>query len=137
MKSLVFFVPGIPAPQGSMRAFMPKGARFPVVTADNPKTKPWRSTIGVVALDAMHRQDWHLAEGPLTVELLFGMPRPKSLPKRVTHMTKKPDIDKLIRAVLDALKGVAWCDDSQVVSVYASKRYGQPGCKVEIFEVSA
>jgi crossover junction endodeoxyribonuclease RusA len=64
------------------------------------------------------------------------MPRPKSLPKRVTHMTKKPDIDKLIRAVLDALKGVAWCDDSQVVSVYASKRYGQPGCKVEIFEVT-
>ena len=40
MRELRFFVPGIPAPQGSMRAFMRPGARFPVVTADNPKTKP-------------------------------------------------------------------------------------------------
>jgi len=44
MKVLTFFVPGIPAPQGSMRAFMPKGARFPVVTADNPKTTRKRAT---------------------------------------------------------------------------------------------
>jgi len=38
----------------------------------------------------------------------------------------KPDVDKLARCVLDALKGVAWHDDGQVVGMPAWKEFGTP-----------
>ena len=38
--------------------------------------------------------------------------------------TGRPDLDKLLRTILDALTGVAWADDSQVVSIEAAKIYG-------------
>ena len=37
--------------------------------------------------------------------------------------TKKPDIDNIIKAVLDALNGIAYKDDTQVVQVMAQKKY--------------
>ena len=49
---------------------------------------------------------------------------------------KKPDLDKLVRAILDAGSGVAWRDDSQVISITATKRvaelHEQPGAKLSI-----
>jgi Holliday junction resolvase RusA-like endonuclease len=38
--------------------------------------------------------------------------------------TRKPDIDNLEKSSLDALKGVVWEDDSQVVDQHSRKRYG-------------
>ena len=56
------------------------------------------------------------------------MPRPKSAPKRSTPAAiKRPDIDKLARAVLDALTGVWLEDDSHVVCLRATKRIALPG----------
>ena len=136
MKELCFFVPGIPAPQGSMRAFMRPGARFPVVTADNPKTKPWRAS---VAYTASQECTGAPIEGAVAVGLTFLMPRPKSAPKRVTEPTKKPDLDKLVRAVFDALKGITWHDDAQVTSLIASKQFqvsSSTGCWVTIQEIA-
>ena len=51
------------------------------------------------------------------------MPRPKSTPKRNVRPahTKTPDIDKLLRAALDALTGVVWRDDAQVAEVSVRK----------------
>ena len=68
---------------------------------------------------------------PIVVNLIFGMPIPKSTSKkRVKVMlegaikpTKKPDIDNMQKAVLDALNGLAWEDDSQIVKVTAEKEY--------------
>ena len=65
------------------------------------------------------------------VNMVFGMPIPKSAPKvkqvnmckgNIRH-TKRPDVDNLVKAVLDALNGVAWEDDSQIVRLSASKEY--------------
>ena len=70
---------------------------------------------------------------PLIVSLSFGLPIPKSTPKSrreamndglIRHM-KKPDVDNLVKAVLDALNGVAWEDDSQIVRVCAEKFYSK------------
>lgn len=69
----------------------------------------------------------------LYVNLIFGMPIPKSTPKSrqqamsdgVIKPTKKPDIDNLCKAVLDALNGVAWDDDSQIVKLSAAKEYSR------------
>lgn len=129
-----FEVPGVPAPQGSHRSFMPKGARFPVVTDDNPNTKPWRAS---VALAALAVRPAALLAGPLTLLVRFYLPRPKSLAKRHVEPVKKPDLSKLVRAIEDALSGVIWHDDAQVVQITASKHYGTPGATIVVTEVVA
>lgn len=134
MRTVEFQVAGIPAPQGSHKAFMPRGARYPVVTDDNPRTKPWRAS---VAYAAMQVRPSPLLDGPLCLTARFFLPRPKSLPKRVQYPSRKPDLSKLIRALEDALTGVIWNDDAQVVMVTATKHYGEPGCMVVVREVGA
>lgn len=123
METLAFFVAGVPAPKGSTRAWVVAGRA--VVTEANPLTRPWAALV----------QDAALGQGrpvlaravPVCVHLSFVLPRPASLPKKVAHHLKKPDLDKLTRAVLDALTGVVWTDDSQVVALSAVKRYPQDG----------
>lgn len=60
---------------------------------------------------------------PVKVTMLFQFQAPASAKKR-THPSVKPDIDKLQRAILDALSGVAFADDAQVVRAWADKVYG-------------
>jgi hypothetical protein len=57
------------------------------------------------------------------------LPRPKSLKRTITAHLKKPDLDKLTRAVKDALTLVVWQDDSQVVQMTARKAYAAAGAK--------
>ncbi len=59
--------------------------------------------------------------------LEFRMPRPKSTPKATPAAVKRPDLDKLARAVLDAITGTVLVDDSQVVDLSASKRLAEVG----------
>jgi Holliday junction resolvase RusA-like endonuclease len=68
---------------------------------------------------------------PITVSIIFGMPIPASASKKrkaemledhIKH-TVKPDCDNLIKAILDALNGVAWYDDAQIVSLNVQKKY--------------
>jgi crossover junction endodeoxyribonuclease RusA len=120
---ITFTAYGIPAPKGSTKAFMPRGGRFPIVTADNKRTKPWQSIVQAAAIDAIGGNLILFPDGPVSIAVEFYLPRPKSLPKRVVHHLKKPDCDKCIRSVLDALTGVIWRDDSQVVRIHATKFY--------------
>jgi len=129
---LKFFVPGIPVPKGSAKAFVVKGRA--VVCQDNAaKQKPWASSISYTAMQEMKFQK--PVTGPIAISLCFTMPRPKShygtgsnsaivKPSAPRHHVSKPDLDKLIRCVKDALTGVVWSDDSQVCQiVYAAKTY--------------
>jgi Holliday junction resolvase RusA-like endonuclease len=50
------------------------------------------------------------------------MTKPKTV-KRL-HPTVPPDLDKLIRAVLDAMTAIAYLDDGQVTEINAVKVYG-------------
>ena len=119
---------GRPQPQGSIRAFMPKGRRFPVLTSDNPKVKPFRQEVAGAVIAKMLDERIKMLDRPepVLVELDFYLEKPKSAPKARQCPTKKPDVDKLARAALDALSGVAFEDDSQVVDLHVRKHYGLP-----------
>lgn len=120
-----FFVHGRPQPQGSTKAFMPKGARFPVVTSDNAKLKPWRQEIAGVALREMSASLQSLEFGPVHVQCEFAFQRPKSTSKKVTHKITRPDLDKCLRGVYDALTGIVFYDDAQIVSSVESKVFAE------------
>jgi len=121
VRTVAFSVEGIPQPKGSTRAFVPKGWTRPIITAASPKTKKWEREITVVA--RQHITPFDTSRNAFRVRLRFILPRPKRLGAASSPHTTRPDIDKLCRCVLDALTGVAWRDDSQVVSITATKRY--------------
>ena len=106
-----------------MRAFVPKGWNRPVLTTSNAGLKAWEQTIRSVA--QAHVSAY--TTDPVRVRLRFALPRPKSLSRRASCQphTKRPDVDKLARAALDALTGVVFKDDSQVYALHASKRYAR------------
>ena len=123
-----FVAYGTPQPQGSAKAFV-RGNRA-YVTSANPKMKPYRHTLTQVATEVLEKNSCvgPAFPRPFAVELsvVWYLAKPKSTPKKVTKPTKKPDVDKLLRAVLDALTGAVYEDDSQVVRVSAEKKYGVP-----------
>lgn len=115
-----FVVYSDPLPKGSARAFVPKGWTRPVITSATKGLKDWERKI---AAAAQMKASGTLLIGPVRLTIRFVLTRPKSLPKKTTDHTKRPDLDKLIRGATDALTGVIWKDDSQVVSILASKVY--------------
>lgn len=69
----------------------------------------------------------------LKVVMRTYKPKPKSKSKKVVHWTTRPDLDNFIK-ILDALNGVFWIDDSQIVRIEASKDYGEPArTEIEIW----
>jgi Holliday junction resolvase RusA-like endonuclease len=144
-----FRVNGIPQTKGSAKAFMRPGMKFPVVTNDNAKCKPWQAGVTQAAAEAMRGEPWR---GPVKLTLNFYLPRPKGhfgsgknadklKPSAPDFHITKPDADKLVRAVKDGLKGVVYGDDSQVQQFVAAKWYVSPlhpcGVEVEASELSA
>lgn len=129
-----FTVLGVPIPKGSMKAFMRPGMRFPIVTHDNVKSKPWAEGMRLMA--QQHAPPGGPWDGPVNLTAEFYLPRPKSLSKKVLHHVKKPDLDKLLRNLKDSLKGVIYFDDSQVVHVNARKTYANhlssPGVRIRL-----
>lgn len=73
---------------------------------------------------------------PVSVAATFYMPRPKSAPSYVLRPTTMPDIDKLVRVVLDALTGRGYVDDRQVVELNVLEYFAlgshRPGVEIEL-----
>lgn len=135
MSALSFYVHGRPVPQGSMRAFVtPRGT--PVITPSNGAAlNAWRQDIHAAATAAAGTTAPMV--GPVGVMLTFSLHRPKNA-RAKTWQDKRPDVDKLARAALDALTGVAFGDDSQVVSltVYKFMESGSgTGVKVSVWSM--
>lgn len=77
-------------------------------------------------------------DGPLTFSARFFMPRPTTLPKRVTQPLKRPDLDNLLHKLTDSFNGVFWKDDSQIVRLEAVKQFatdGRTGVEITVEEV--
>lgn len=85
-----------------------------------------------------------MLEGPLRVRFDFVFPRPAGhfgtgknasvlKPSAPPYPAQRPDTTKLVRSAEDALKGILWRDDSQIVSQFATKRYGpQAGMAITV-----
>lgn len=137
-----FTVYGQPATQGSKR-HVGNG----VMIESNKSLKPWRAEVKAAAREAIEHGSERYLDGPVCASIYFTVRKPTSAPKRRrVWPAKKPDLDKLLRAVLDALtdSGVL-SDDAQIVSIFASKRYpGEgfgaldvPGVRVELWQLSS
>ncbi len=68
---------------------------------------------------------------PVNVEMMFCYPIPKSwsrkMKEELDHRRIRADVDNLAGGVFDALNGVAWNDDKDIVSLVCSKRYSEGG----------
>lgn len=134
---------GTPAPAGSKKAVpmgRGPGARWGVVDA-NPKAKPWKNLVAQQAGEVMAGRP--LLRGPLHVTFLFTVRRPKGhvgtrgiRPGAPRHPTVQPDVLKLARGVEDALSGVVYADDAQIVDERLRKQYGeQEGVEIVVMEL--
>jgi len=135
-----FVVLGRPQPAGSKRAFaVRKGGRLTgavaVVETAEKRVRPWQALIRDAALQAMQSQE--LLDGALILEVDFYLARPRSHYRTGRHSeqlrdaapsypTTRPDATKLLRGLEDALTGIVWRDDAQIVTQVARKRYGTP-----------
>jgi Holliday junction resolvase RusA-like endonuclease len=101
------------------------------VTVRTPaRTRAHESALAAAGREAM--QGKPPLDGRFGAMFVFVLPVPKSWPadKRNAALADdirpigKPDLDNLIKAACDALNGIAWVDDSQIVSINALKIYG-------------
>lgn len=128
-----FTVYGVPQHGGSKSGFPYKDKttgklRVRMVDENEKEVKPWRNNIVMVASELIG--DRPMFEGPLMLVVEFYKERPKghfgvhglkrSAPK---YPTTRPDATKLMRPLEDALSGVLYKDDSQIVEQIARKRY--------------
>jgi Holliday junction resolvase RusA-like endonuclease len=140
---LTFTVDADPVPQGS------KVRSGPGIRDANAKVlAPWRDSVTAAAMAAVAKDSTRgeyrpaelplVPEGPVALALTFVMRRPlghygtgrnarKLKPRAPWYSAVRPDVDKLTRAVMDSLTGVAYRDDGQVAALRVAKVYGPRG----------
>lgn len=123
------WIPGQPQPQGSTKAYI-RGGRA-VITTTNTNLKPWRA---VAAERIRNAHTGPALDCPVAITACFYLTRPKT--PKFDRPATKPDLDKLVRAVGDALTDSgAIVDDSRIVSITAEAHWvlhGQTGPGVSL-----
>lgn len=157
-----FVVLGKPITKGSTTSFAAKrkdgslvlrGNGNPAIVTRNStgaRGRHWEEAVASCALEAREQAGGRIARSePVGVEVIFYQPRNKGdygtgrnahllKPSAPTHPAVRPDVDKFARAVLDALSGICYADDGQVVTVHAEKRFGEPSrAEIRVWIVSA
>lgn len=144
MHAICFTIPG--KPQGKARArtfYNPKTNGMSSITPE--KTVLYENLISTCYMQAAGEErfpdDSYLL---IRIQAYFEPPKSASKKAKVEMLegkilpAKKPDIDNIIKAVLDALNGVAYRDDTQVTELHARKRYGEiPRVEVILQEIEA
>ena len=127
---LAFEVQTKPVPQARPRFFIRKHGQKNIVGAYDPaQCKSFKEVIAWHArLKMRERGIREATKAPIAISLIFGMGRSAE----GAYHTKRPDIDNLAKAVKDALKGIVYADDSQIVEAHLFKQYGRPEVRIEI-----
>lgn len=151
MNRIEIEVTGHPVAKGRARsAAVPKrGGGFatdkngrPVISHITPAaTRAWEADAKAQAREAMGQQAPWTKPIILTVDITLAIPqswpawKAEAAEKGQIKPTGKPDYDNLLKAASDALNGVVWIDDSQVIEGRARKRYGRrPGVRIVVEE---
>ena len=123
--TLYFRVDGTPISKARARVLRSGRSYTPA------RTKAAEDKIAIFAKQAMMGK-WVTTDKPVNLILTFVMPRPKNHYRSngkvkpqfagLTHIIR-PDLDNMVKLVKDALNGIAWKDDSQIVSLNAVKIY--------------
>jgi len=119
-------IPGQPMAKARPRVFRLKNGFTRAVTPE--RTMRYEEHVKMCAIEAMNK---HLTAGDLfnepleaRIDVYFPCPASayrKTLPRKKEWRTKKPDADNLAKAILDALNGIVYHDDSQVVDLHVRK----------------
>ena len=131
-------VEGLPVTQGNLTAILPRRgdgtrAERPVIVEGRDKAarqrhRDWRNDVAGAA--RTWRQQFEpqppLLDGPVAVRLHFRLLRARSNISRWPTGKTNGDVDKLTRSIFDALTGVLWRDDGQVVAALVTKVWGDP-----------
>ena len=138
-----FIVEGLPATQGSK-----KHVGNGIIIDSCKRLKQWRNDVAAMARIAMRGQE--IYTGAVAAGMIFHLPRPKSHYGTGRNAGKlkdnapeypigKPDLAKMQRAVEDAMKGIVYKDDSQIVhyptlNKYYAKIDDAPGVWVRVMQ---
>ena len=130
----MFTVYGEPVAKGRPR-FSTRG-KFPVAYTPE-KTKTYESEVGMMAKVAMGASE--ALKGALEAFIYITFPIPPSYSKKRTEAclndsekhTKRPDLDNVVKAIIDGMSEIVFLNDSQITSIHATKVYGQVA-KVEV-----
>lgn len=140
MTRVEFTVPGQPRGKGRPR-FARRGQHVTTYTDD--QTAAYEN---LVALAYKAASGQYHADAPVAVDIAAHYKIPKSASKRrrqamidgAIRPQVKPDIDNVIKAVLDGLNRVAYADDKQVVTLTINKRYAEiPRLEVTVSSMDA
>jgi len=146
-----FTVVGKPATKGSWRAITNKKTGKALFIPDNKRSKGWEGAVTTAARKAHGGEPWPKGIA-VHLSVVFFFTRPKShhptkagkpdstrlKPSAPAHPTSRAsgDLDKLVRAIGDALSDIVYVDDAQIVSIEAEKVYHRwQGVSVTVEEV--
>lgn len=126
-----FTIPGVPVAKGRPR-FARRGAF--VTTYSPEKTVSYENLVKIMASQSMQRNP--PLESAVKVSVCLFISPPASWSKKKTdqalaheiYPTSKPDIDNVIKGIFDAMNGIVFVDDKQVVRLNVEKCYGVTPC---------
>lgn len=130
LSEILITIPGEPCAQGRPRISTAGG--FPRAY-DPAKSRNYKAFVKLIAQEEIPVQGWRYTELPLAVTITAYMSIPSSKSKKfkqaaalgVERPTKKPDIDNIFKCVTDALSGIAYKDDKQIVAATVNKWYAE------------
>ena len=138
-RTLSFFVEGVPITQGSMtpRRVKVKG-RWTLRNTHPPKLDGWRALVRLLGREAMTGPP---IDAPLVMLCSFFLVRPPTVKRPWPSSQRDGDADKYLRAIGDALEGVAFKNDGRIVASAAVLAYHDqvglegPGVFVEVAQL--
>jgi Holliday junction resolvase RusA-like endonuclease len=128
-------------PHGKGRPRFRRMGNF-VQTYTDAKTKSYETLVKEAATQAMGSSQ--PLESPVRLDCTIKLPVPKSYPKKRLEAclsgsekpTKKPDWDNVAKSVADAMNGIVYLDDTQIVVAKVTKTYAvEAGVDVVVSEV--
>ncbi len=124
---LKFYFPGVPLAERKHQ--VPRGPGR-TVRVDTPDRQQYKAYLRVSGAEQMEGPP---LEGPLSVVMVFERPKPASYSKKRWAWTGRPDTTNLAKLVEDALTGIVWLDDAQIIMETIIKRFAPtPGITVVV-----